>query len=180
MHASAAKNAGGHGFYRVRYSPDLSAALKESLRDKLSAVERFSLLNDSWATTIASLTPLPDYLNLINMLRAETDLNVWTSLIISGHQLHRIVDESQDRALQARMRQILAPAVGRIGWSPKEGETDLDRQLRGDLIGALGTLANDKECQESEKLPLRCEIMIRHDNTKRSKDESCGEDKKVS
>jgi puromycin-sensitive aminopeptidase len=144
----AVVNAGGHGFYRVRYSPDLADALKESLRDKLSAVERFGLLNDSWATTLASLTRLPDYLNLLDLLRDETDLNVWTTLIISGHQLHRIVDETQDRGLQERMREILAPAVARIGWSPKESEADLDRQLRGDLIGALGTIANDKECQD--------------------------------
>ncbi len=57
-------NAGGHGFYRVRYSAELLDALKQGLQDRLSAVERFSLVNDTWAATLAGLTSLPDYLGL--------------------------------------------------------------------------------------------------------------------
>lgn len=145
-------NAGGHGFYRVRYSSELSASLKQHLQTKLSSVERFTLLNDAWATTLASLNSLPDYLSLIELFRDESDLNVWTTLIGSGYHLHRIFDDSQDRRFQQRMRQILAPAVQRVTWSPKEGESELDRQLRGELIGALGTIANDATCQERARL----------------------------
>jgi len=144
-------NAGGHGFYRVRYSSDLSAALKESFQMKLSSVERFTLLNDTWATTLASLSALPDYLSLIDLFRDESDLNVWTTLIGSGHHLHRIFDDSQDRVFQARIRQILMPAVQRVTWSPKEGESELERQLRGELIGALGTIGKDPACQEQAR-----------------------------
>jgi puromycin-sensitive aminopeptidase len=141
-------NAGGHGFYRVRYSSELAAALKEGLQDKLSAVERFSLVNDAWATTLGGLTSLTDYLGLIDLLRGETDLNVWTTVIISSHNLHRIFDETQDRSFQERLRRILTPAAERLGWSPREGEGELDRQLRGELINALGTVAEDKACQQ--------------------------------
>ena len=55
-------NAGGHGFYRVRYSGTLMSALKSGLQSNLLPVERFNLVNDSWATTLASLTSLTDYL----------------------------------------------------------------------------------------------------------------------
>jgi puromycin-sensitive aminopeptidase len=141
-------NAGGHGFYRVRYSPELMTAVQRELSANLLAVERFNLINDSWATTQAGLTPLTDYLDLIRLVRDETDLNVWTAVIISGHHLHRILDEAQDRLLQERIRAVFNPALQRLSWSPKEGETELERQLRGELINALGTVGDDHACQE--------------------------------
>jgi puromycin-sensitive aminopeptidase len=140
-------NAGGHGFYRVRYSGDLMERLKKRLQTHVVPVERFNLVNDAWATTLAGLTSLTEYLDLLELLRDETDINVWTALIMSCHHLHRIFDNQQDRAFQERLRGILLPAVERFGWAPKEGETDLQSQLRGELIATLGTLAEDKACQ---------------------------------
>ena len=110
------------------------------------------MVNDAWATSLAGLTSLTDYLNLIDLLRDETDINVWTSVIISGHHLNRILEEQQCDALHERARAIFAPAVDRHGWSPREGETELEKQLRGDLIGALGTLAEDNACQERARV----------------------------
>lgn len=141
-------NAGGHGFYRVRYSPDLMTALQQGLQTNLLPAERFGLINDAWATTLAGLTPLTDYLSLIDLLRDETDLNVWTAVIGSCHHLHRILDEKQRPQLQHRIRELLLPAVQRLAWSPRPGEAELESQLRGDLIGALGTLGEDRACQE--------------------------------
>ncbi|HEX4987218.1 MAG TPA: M1 family metallopeptidase, partial [Candidatus Binatia bacterium] len=141
-------NAGGHGFYRVRYSSELMTAVKRELQSNLLAVERFNLANDTWATTLAGLTSLTDYLNLIDLFRDETDLNVWSMVIISSHHLHRILDDVQERLFQERIRAVFNPALQRLTWSPKEGETELERQLRGDLINALGTVAEDKACQQ--------------------------------
>ena len=141
-------NAGGHGFYRVRYSSQLMTAVKRELQSNLLAVERFNLVNDAWATTQAGLTSLTDYLDLIDLLRDETDLNVWTTVIISSHQLHRILDDVQERLFQERIRAVFNPALQRLTWSPREGETELERQLRGDLINALGTVGEDKACQQ--------------------------------
>jgi puromycin-sensitive aminopeptidase len=141
-------NAGAHGFYRVRYSPELMAALTRELQANLLAVERFGLVNDSWATALAGLTPLPDYLSLMDLVREEGDLNVWTSVIGSCHHLHRVLDETQDRSLQARIRAVFNPALERLSWSPKEGENELQRQLRGELINVLGTVGEDRDCQE--------------------------------
>ena len=43
---------------------------------------------------------------------------------------------------------LFAPAVQRFGWSRQKGESELESQLRGDLIAALGTVGEDKACQE--------------------------------
>jgi puromycin-sensitive aminopeptidase len=141
-------NAGGHGFYRVRYNGELLDALKHGLQNRLSAVERFSLVNDTWAATLAGLTPLTDYLGLIELLHEEKDVNVWTTVISSGHHLQRILDDAQCVEVARRQRQLFTPALERLGWTPKKGESELESQLRGDLIGALGTLAEDKDCQQ--------------------------------
>ena len=140
-------NAGGHGFYRVRYAAALLDPLKRALQERLSSVERFSLISDSWAATLAGLTDAADYLNLIDGLGSENNVNVWTTVIGSCHYLERILDEQQSVTFAKRLRALIAPAVERFGWSAKSGESELESQLRGDLIAALGTLAEDKNCQ---------------------------------
>ena len=144
----AVVNAGAHGFYRVRYSTELADSLKGGLGKILSAVERFGLVNDAWATTLAGLTSLSEYLSLIELLRDEDDVNVWTSVIGSCHHLVRILDDGQRAGLEKRLRALFAAAVERVGWTVRTGESELTSQLRGDLIGALGTVADDKTTQE--------------------------------
>jgi puromycin-sensitive aminopeptidase len=144
----AVVNAGGHGFYRVRYGGDLIDALKRDLQNRLSAVERFGLVNDSWAATLAGLTSLIDYLELIKLLREEGDLNVWTTVIGSSHHMHRILDDEQCASLEKQLRALFSPATERLSWMPRKGESELESQLRGELIAVLGTVAEDKACQE--------------------------------
>jgi puromycin-sensitive aminopeptidase len=158
-------NAGGHGFYRVRYSGELLAALKQGLQSRFSAVERFSLVNDTWAATLAGLTPLTDYLGLIELLPDENDVNVWTTVIGSAHHLQRILEDTQCVELARRLRQLFTPAVERLGWTPRKGESELESQLRGDLIGALGTLAEDKDCQQRAR-----ELFAQHEKAPDSVD----------
>jgi puromycin-sensitive aminopeptidase len=97
---------------------------------------------------LAGLTPLEDYFGLIELLHEENDVNVWATVIGSGHHLHRILDDSQCVELASRLRRLFTPAVERLGWTARKGESELESQLRGDLIGALGTLAEDKDCRQ--------------------------------
>lgn len=140
-------NAGGHGFYRVRYSQDLLNRLTASLQANLSAVERFNLVNDTWAAALAGLTPLTTYLDLLKLFREETDHNVWTAILGSCHYLYRLLDPQQRPALQAQIRTLLEPITQQLKWSPKPGENELISQLRGELLDALGTLGDDPATQ---------------------------------
>ncbi len=147
-------NEGGHGFYRVRYEPDLLAALLDRLhgspagrgpspRTPLAAIERYNLVNDAWAAVLAGLMPLADYLDLTKRLRGERDRNVWSVLLGSFTMLARIVEEDDRPALQKMVRDRLGPAVTDLGWQPKANEDELTGQLRGDLLRAMGTLGDD-------------------------------------
>jgi puromycin-sensitive aminopeptidase len=139
-------NEGGHGFYRVRYSGELLERLLKTL-PALAAIERFNLVNDAWAVTVAGLMQLTDYLDLTARFRAERDRNVWSILIASFGALNRIIEEKSRPQLAALVRDRVAPAFAELGWTPRPGEDELTRQLRGDLVRALGVLGDDRGVQ---------------------------------
>jgi puromycin-sensitive aminopeptidase len=140
-------NEGGHGFYRVRYAPELLERLLPLVPDRLAPTERFNLINDAWAAAIAGLMPLDTYLDLTDRYKADRDKNVWGLLLDSFQQLNRII-ESRDRpALEALVRDRVGPLVETLGWAPRQHEDELTRQLRGELIRALGTLGNHPAMQ---------------------------------
>ena len=143
----AVVNENGHGFYRVQYGPMLFKRLLDAGLDNLAAVERFNLVNDVWATTVAGMTPLENYLDLTGRLAQERDKNVWAMLIDSFGFLNRIIEPSDRPALEAFVRTRIGPAVTAVGWASQSGESDLTRQLRSELIGALGRLGNDPATQ---------------------------------
>jgi puromycin-sensitive aminopeptidase len=143
---SVVVNEGGHGFYRVRYDDGLRAKLLDRL-SSLAAIERFNLVSDAWAVTVAGLMPLTDYLELTARFRDERDKNVWSVLIGSLGTLNRLILPADRPKLEALVRDRAAPALAALGWAPREGDDELTRQLRGDLIRALGTLGNDRDVQ---------------------------------
>ncbi|HWH77339.1 MAG TPA: ERAP1-like C-terminal domain-containing protein, partial [Candidatus Binatus sp.] len=91
---------------------------------------------------------LNDYFDLIELLRDEDDVNVWTTVIGSCHHLQRVLDDEVCADLEQRLRVLFGAALERLGWSVKAGESELTSQLRGDLIGALGTVAADQATQQ--------------------------------
>jgi puromycin-sensitive aminopeptidase len=150
-------NSGGHGFYRVRYAPELLRALIERLQSDLAPVERFTVLNDAWALVRAGKLPVAEYLDLTAAYRAETDRNVWDILIgslgyldtilpLEGSPLSHPPDDLRP-AFARLVRDRLGPAMARLGWAPAEGEPVLTRQLRGMIVGALGRMGEDPEVQ---------------------------------
>lgn len=140
-------NAGGHGFFRVRYSRELVDRLVQDVSANLSAVEGFQLVSDNWNTTVAGLTPLVDYLGLIRRFQNENDLNVWTAIMGSCHYLDRVLEPGERPPLQVFVRRLVAPATARLGWAPAPQEEELTGQLRAELIAALGTLGEDPATQ---------------------------------
>ncbi|HEV8308359.1 MAG TPA: M1 family metallopeptidase, partial [Methylomirabilota bacterium] len=139
-------NAGGHGFYRVRYAPALLDRLAAALGELLP-IERFNLVSDLQALALAGLLPATEYLTRTGAFREETDRNVWAVLIASFAYTNRVLDDATRPGLGALVRHRVGPAAARLGWEPRPGESELQRQLRGDLLRALGILGDDPETQ---------------------------------
>jgi puromycin-sensitive aminopeptidase len=139
-------NEGGHGFYRVHYSPAMLAALPRQ-PGELAPIERFGLVSDTWAATVAGMGPLSEFIAMARMFSGENDLNVWRAMLGAFNYLDMIIADADRPALAAAVREIVGPAAARLGWDAKPAESELTRQLRGVLIGALGTLGDDREVQ---------------------------------
>jgi puromycin-sensitive aminopeptidase len=144
-------NAGGHGFYRVRYAPELLQRLTQEPNRTLSAVERFNVINDTWATTQADLTPLNEFLELLQRFKDESDHNVWSAILGACHYLFRALEPHQRPGFQAFVRGLISPVASRLGWHPQPGESELTSQLRGEILGALGTLGEEKAVQSEAR-----------------------------
>ena len=140
-------NEGGHGFYRVHYAPEMLVALTRNLGE-LAPIERFGLVSDTWAATVAGMGPLSEFLKMARLFTDEVDLNVWRALLGAFNYLDMIASDADRPALAAVVRAIVSPAAKRLGWEAKPGESELTRQLRGVLIGALGTIGDDRETQQ--------------------------------
>jgi puromycin-sensitive aminopeptidase len=61
--------------------------------------------------------------------------------------LNRVLPDRARPGLEAFVRHRVGPAAARLGWDREDGESELVRQLRGDLLRILGTLGNDEETQ---------------------------------
>ena len=140
-------NEGGHGFYRVHYSSEMLAALPRT-PGELAPIERFGLVSDTWAATVAGMGPLSEFLAMARLFSGETDLNVWRAMLGAFNYLDMIASDADRPALAAAVRETAGPAAARLGWEAKPGESELTRQLRGVLIGALGTVGDDRAVQD--------------------------------
>ena len=144
---SVLANEGGHGFYRVRYTADLLTGLQQTGLYTLAPVERFNLLNDTWAATIAGMVTPADYLSLTQHFRGEQDPHVWAVILGSFSTINHLLTEEDRPLLAAVVRDRLIPTFRNLGWTPRTDERELVKELRGDVIRALGTLGRDQDIQ---------------------------------
>ena len=75
----AVLNAGGWGVFRVGYETEHRLALAEHLPE-LTPLERANLLSDTWATTLAGLNELREFMVLASQLGLEPDPAPWASV----------------------------------------------------------------------------------------------------
>jgi puromycin-sensitive aminopeptidase len=144
-------NAGGSGFYRVSYDKALSAKLSAKVQENLSAIERFNLVNDSWACVRAGILPTTDYLEMVKGFASEEDTNVWAILLGSLSTLHSLVKDEDGKpyrsSLQKVVRDLVSPTLTKLTFAASVGESVHTRQLRGTLMGTLGTIGEDATVQ---------------------------------
>ncbi|MGH9304082.1 MAG: M1 family aminopeptidase, partial [Acidimicrobiales bacterium] len=135
-------NAGGAGAFRVRYEGELLGEIVSNL-DRLTALERFNLVSDTWAVALARMGPLDDYISLTRRLAGEIDPNVWALVTRSCAILDIAVADSDRPALALYVRSLLAPELETIGWDAAEGEAPEIPRSRAAFITALGTIGED-------------------------------------
>ncbi|MGI9595292.1 MAG: M1 family aminopeptidase [Acidimicrobiales bacterium] len=147
-------NAEGASFVRTAYPPELLEDLAEIGGEELSPVERYGLVDDAWASVLAGRTSAPAFLNLLEAMTGESNRSVWQRIIAGFTHLKRLVDGEAEERLEEIAHDAFAPALAHLGLTPAPEDDDQTRQLRGDLVRALGTVANDPEILEEAKRGL--------------------------
>jgi len=136
-------NAGGHGFYRVRYAGDSRSALTARAQDLLTPIERYNLVDDAYAALLAGQATAADVLQLCRELADDDDLSVWQRIAGALGGLSRLLDGDDLGRFEAAVRNLAGPALDVAGWEVAEGESDRQRELRAALFTLLGTVGND-------------------------------------
>jgi puromycin-sensitive aminopeptidase len=144
-------NAGGHGFYRVAYAPELRDRLRASL-EALDTLERYLLVDDAWNAVVAGRSSAVELLELLDGFGDERELAVWQAITMALRGLIRVLDEDDVPAFRTRVAALVGPALADLG-DPADGEDDLTRKLRGVLTGAMAVLGGDTATAE------RCRAM---------------------
>ncbi len=140
-------NAGSTAFVRTFYDDVLRARLTQDVLTDLSAAERQSLVDDAWATVVAGRAPISSFLDLASGFAGETSPSVWRTLIGGLGWVDRFLEGAPRERFREDVRQLVGPALRRLGWDARDDDAYDDRELRGDLIRAMGILGDDRETQ---------------------------------
>lgn len=135
-------NADAEGFYRVKYADVLLSRILDNI-SSLTNPERFNVLSDAWAATLAGNTSLKQYLNAVQTLvKTETDLNVYTVILGSLASLRRAAwAAGLDRAAFTKLAgSIVLPTLEKIGWESKANEASQNAELRAAILSSLGSM----------------------------------------
>ncbi len=140
----AVVNAGGWGIFRVGYETAHRTALAEQLPE-LSPLERANLVADTWATTLAGLSTLEEFLVLASRLGEESEPAAWSPVGAALGLTKRIALAEQEDALHQAVRALVGPTHRRLGFEATPGESDRTPTLRALAINLLGTVGADPE-----------------------------------
>jgi len=140
-------NLGAHGFYRVRYAPDLLDGLLAHLGD-LTPLERYTLVDDAWASVLAGDTEASGFLAMVERCADERDLSVWERITGGLTILDRLVDGDARDALHGRVAALVGPARAELGADAHAGDDDRTRTLRGVLLQTAALLGDDGAARE--------------------------------
>ena len=155
-------NAGGYGFYRVSYSPDMLSRLSGRTLRGMATIERYTLVDDAWNAVVAGRLSATDFLAFLEAFSTERDFAVWQCIAQSLRSIGRLVDGDAHESLRSRIREFVRPVLDDIGWEPKSGESDLLGKLRGLLVTVAAVNGDDKDAQD------RCRAIFADHNEGRS------------
>jgi puromycin-sensitive aminopeptidase len=144
-------NADSVAFVRTFYDDELRARLLEHAEAALTPGERYSLIEDCWAGVVADEVPVGSFLDIVSGFAFETAPPVWSAMITGLAMCDRFIDGEPRERFREFVRDLVRPALERLGLDPRDTESDLDRALRGDLIRTLGVLGNDRAMQATAR-----------------------------
>ncbi|XVF48712.1 hypothetical protein PTKIN_Ptkin03bG0211500 [Pterospermum kingtungense] len=143
------------GFYRVKYDEELAARLRYAIKNKyLNAADGFGILDDSFELCMARQLPLASLLTLMGAYREELDYTVLSNLINITKKVGRIAADARPEVMDDINQffvNLFQCSAEKLRWDAKQGETQLDATLRGEILTALAMLGHEETLTEASR-----------------------------
>ena len=145
-------NAGGIGYYRVAYAPNVRSELRARFAT-LPAADRVALLSDTLALAQAGELPLAEGLHWLDEVRAVRDAGR-VPLFKQAVEAYEWLDTAlrgtpQQAALRESAYALLKPELARLGWEPSASDDTETLAMRARLVRALGKLEDAQTLAEA-------------------------------
>lgn len=145
-------NSGQSGFYRVDYSPELTAALSADM-SSFSPLDRLGLLADTFDTAKAGYSSAVEAIKLLNHYKDEDNAAVWDIMAGNLADVRRVMDDEVVReALKPHIIRLTTTQIKRLGTKERKTDSHFDKLLRPTVLG-LAASADEpailKWCLES-------------------------------
>ncbi len=144
-------NAGGVGYYRVKYS-DVNFARLLAAAPQLPDAAQVCLLSDAWALVRANNGSIADYFRLAEAVQASNGLAIWEQITQTLDTIDHLGIGMKERdAFREYARSLLRPVFQRVGWDPQPNEPVVTGLLRVELFAALGELGDPQVIAEAKR-----------------------------
>ena len=168
--ASLVANAGGIGFYRVKYDEALAGALAQRFV-RLAPADQVTLLSDTFALAQAGELPMTSWFALVNQIPQVTGPARTTLFELAGSGFGfldgAMAGTPTQPLLRAAGRRVFGPELARLGWADRRGDDPQTLKLRGALIELLARFDDAPtieealkrfDADESKRVPLAASI----------------------
>ncbi|WP_163991341.1 M1 family metallopeptidase [Pyxidicoccus caerfyrddinensis] len=137
-------NAEGAGYYRMQLSGEAATKLSKGGMDSLSRAERVAFLGDVRALAMAGSLPASEALALAARTANDKDRVVTeASLDLLDLAGMRLIPEAKEEERARFLRDTYGPRARQLGFTPRKGETEDTRLLRGRLVRLAGREGGD-------------------------------------
>ena len=138
--ASVVANAGGIGFYRVKYGEASAGALTRNFA-RLAPADQVALLSDTFALAQAGELSMTSWFALVKQISQVAGPARATLFELAGSGF-RFLDNAMagtptQPLLRAAGRSVFGPELARLGWADRRGDDPQTLKLRGKLIELL-------------------------------------------
>ncbi|NNN21152.1 MAG: M1 family metallopeptidase, partial [Acidimicrobiales bacterium] len=139
-------NTGGTGFYRVLMDASLSKNFISSFGAR-PTLERFNYVCDAFATTIAGLSSIEEFMKVIEAIgkSGEKDSNVWAVIASALKLFEKTLGEADQEILARASSKLISRTLNELTWQHKSSEPENYRTLRNLLLSIGGTIGKNQE-----------------------------------
>ncbi|HMJ92907.1 MAG TPA: M1 family aminopeptidase [Allosphingosinicella sp.] len=145
-------NSGQTGYYRTLYDPALLDKLTGSY-GRLKPIDQIGLLADTWGLGMAGYQSPGKALDMVDAMPANASAALYgrVAVILAGIYDMYEGDPAHQAMVSRYASAKLSPALNRLGWSAKPGESPLDAVLRQDLLDTLGRTRDSSVLAEASR-----------------------------